>query len=664
MGLEVIHIKNYKCIQNYKINLKQMNLLLGENGSGKTNILSAIVYFYDNMISPKPSYEIFDENNPLNDEVKITLTYDLSKILMRSRKNRKEQHDTHLKYYKAIEGMSDNGRISLTLSQVKGGKITWNHDINKRKILYHLYPLYKLDAREINLVDWEELWEDIGDLIKLDSKKNETIHQNMVTAINSGGPQLQNRLNMLDDIFARLEIKPIKFSISEFSANMAKMYYNGKEFSFTDHKLDGFSNGTNSYNYISLMLYVLSAMGRSKMKEPILLMDEPEISLHFHMIDELIDEIFVCLNDMTILATTHAPRIVKNILVKEQDNCTIYQVYKRGDYSQLCLLNMFAKEEKREKYFLTEHHANAFFAKILILVEGETELELLQNPYLRILFPILKEAEIIKGMSDKVVYRIINTTTRHYNVPMVALLDMDKILEFDIADRKMTWKKEFQYFSSKENYYYGRKRIDTVQNKKRIQAMCQKCRFSFYLPFYCSEDPNYWDLIETVQEYYHNYHIYPVKTTTEGTLINENNFTMTINYLKEIGKWDSVADAFQKLYYERDKLNFLRLLFQGKSDYLITTKTIIKKNTNLYQEIKNPLNQHVARKTGWVSEWMEYYFTCTLGISEGKLTQRYFSQYCEDALKRNMLRNQFRLSFPELFQFIEFVTQLYSEEIS
>lgn len=664
MGLEVIHIKNYKCIRDYKINLKQMNLLLGENGSGKTNILSAIVYFYENMISQNPSSEIFDENNYLNDQVEITLTYNMGKLLMRSRQNRNAGKTQFIKYYNMIEAISENGKISLTLSQVKGGKITWNHGIDKRKMLYHMYPLYKLDAREINLVDWEELWKNIGDLIKPNSKDKEEIHWNVITAVKDEGNQLKNRFQLLEDIFTRLKINPIKFSVSEFSANMAKMYYNGRKFSYTGHRLDSFSNGTNSYNYISLMLYVLSAMGRSKMKEPVLLMDEPEISLHFHMIDELSDVLFECVEDITVLSSTHSPRFVKNILVKEQDNCTIYQIYKRGDYSQLCLLSMFAREEKREKYFLTEHHANAFFAKILILVEGETEIELLQNSYLRILFPILKETEIIKGMSDKVVYRIINTTTRHYNVPMAALLDMDKILEWDMKNNRMIWKREYQFVSKREKYYYGGKRNATVLRKKRIRAMCSKCKFSYRLPFFSSEDENYRELLRVIQEYYQNYNIFPVRTTIEGVLINENNYEKIMNYLDYIGKWDSVGKAFQLLYNDTDRVNFLRLLFHGKSDFLLKTKVIIKKNKKIYEDLKNTLEQHAIGKTDWVSEWIKYYFIETLDIPEEKMTPKQFAKLCKEPRIKKLLREQFALDFAELFQFIDSITKLFNSNLS
>lgn len=659
MGLETICIRNYKCIRDYKIALKQMNLLLGENGSGKTNILSAIVYFYENMISQNPSYQVFDENNPLNDKVEITLTYDLSRILIRSRRNRKRKKEKYLTYYKKIEGIAENGKISLTLSQVKGGRITWNHGIDTRKILYHLYPLYQLDAREINLIDWEELWGNIGDLIKMESENSEKLHEDLADVVKKTGGELQDKLGQVEQVLKRLQVMPLKFSVSEFAANMAKMYYNGREFSFMGHRLDSFSNGTNSYNYTCLLLYVLSAMGHSKMKEPVLLMDEPEISLHFHMIDELTDVLLECVEDISVIATTHSPRLVKNILVKEQRNATIYQVYKRGDYSYLCLLNMFEEQENREKYFLTEQHANAFFAKILVLVEGETELELLQNPYLRQLFPILKQAEIIKGMSDKVVYRIVDTNTRHYNVPMAALLDMDKILEWDSGKNQMKWKKDYQFVGEKEKYLYGRKRNETVNRKKRIRAMCQKCKFSYRLPFYGSEDNNYRELIQTVQEYYAKYHIFAASTTIEGVLINEENYQYVIEYLKSLNKWKDIEKAYQLLYNKIDKVNFLRLLFHGKSDFLLKFDGIIKRNPKMYPQLKAALRSHSIAKTSWVSSFLHYYFAQTVGVPSEKLTQKKFSEWCEAGAVRGQLKMQFVSDFPELYRFIDSVTKLY-----
>lgn len=320
---------------------------------------------------------------------------------------------------------------------------------------------------------------------------------------------------------------------------------------------------------------------------------------------------------------------------------------------------MFAKEERREKYFLTEHHANAFFAKILILVEGETELELLQNPYLKILFPVLKQAEIIKGMSDKVIYRIIDTTTRHYNVPMMALLDMDKILEWDSKENHMTWKKEYRFVSEKEKYYYGAKRNKTVSKRKRIQAMCDKCKFFYRFPFYGSEDENYKELIRIVQEYYKNYQIFPVSTTIEGTLITENNYLEIEKYLIYKGKWNCMEKAYQMLYNKTDKVNFLRLIFHGKSDFLLKTGDIITKNEKMRQELKDVLEKHAIAKTDWVSEWLQYYFAERTGMQPEKMTQKYFEQWCKKENHRRELIYQFSVDFKELYQFIISINSLY-----
>lgn len=661
MGLQSIHIKNYRCIRDYKIKIKQLNVLLGENGSGKTNILSAILYFYDNMISQRPSPDVFDENNTMNDHMQITLTYDLSELLIRSRTNRKKGKDKYQAYYKMIEKMEKqegNGRISLTLSQVKGGKITWNHDIEKRKALFHMYPLYHLDAREINLVDWEALWGEIGDLLKPSAAERDDLEKEIKEAIRKTGPQLSNRIDLLDVFFQQLQVRPIEFTVSEFSANMAKIFFGGQNFSYAEHKLDSFSNGTNSYNYISLLLYVLSAMGTTKMKEPVILMDEPEISLHFHMIDELVDVIFSCLDNITVLVATHSSRFVRNVLVKENRNCTLYQVYKRGEYSYLCLLSMFSEQEQREKYFMTEHHANAFFAKVLVLVEGETELELFQNPYLRILFPVLKEVEVIKGMSDKVVYRIVDTSTRHYNVPMMTLLDMDKILEWNKQSNQMTWKTEYPFVSERENYYYGQMRNSTILLRRRIDAMCTKCRFSYRLPFYACDDSNYEELTQVIQRYYKNYNIFPVKTTIEGMLVNKCTYAMVAKYLIEVYNRKDVLEVFGILHNTLDRVNYLRLLFNGKSDFLLKTKRIMEYNVNVKAEIKKSLGQAI-RKTDWLSGWICFYFSQKIGVEFNEMTEVKLLRYCESAERKRELLRQFYVDFSELGDFLNLVIQLH-----
>ena len=42
--IERVHIKNFKSIYDLDINVGRINLFIGENGSGKSNLLEALVF--------------------------------------------------------------------------------------------------------------------------------------------------------------------------------------------------------------------------------------------------------------------------------------------------------------------------------------------------------------------------------------------------------------------------------------------------------------------------------------------------------------------------------------------------------------------------------------------------------------------------------------------
>ena len=75
MPLTRLCIKNFKSIKSCDISFSELNVLIGENGTGKTNILDAINYFYRNLTESNTSDRIFDENNHYSNELRITLVY-------------------------------------------------------------------------------------------------------------------------------------------------------------------------------------------------------------------------------------------------------------------------------------------------------------------------------------------------------------------------------------------------------------------------------------------------------------------------------------------------------------------------------------------------------------------------------------------------------------
>ncbi|MFY0216285.1 AAA family ATPase [Bacillus cereus] len=80
MPINRVELKNCKSIKNIQISFNQINCLLGENGTGKTNILKSIKYFYDNLTGKKASDSLYDKANPYIQSFEITLYYDFSRL--------------------------------------------------------------------------------------------------------------------------------------------------------------------------------------------------------------------------------------------------------------------------------------------------------------------------------------------------------------------------------------------------------------------------------------------------------------------------------------------------------------------------------------------------------------------------------------------------------
>ena len=133
MPLTRLTIKNFKSIKECDITFSGLNVLIGENGTGKTNILDAVSYFYRNLTDSNISTDIFDENNHYSNEVRISLTYDLSEFVKISKSNadtvpdfekeEAKEKGRYSGYYKTIISMASkasNGKLRNTVGVYLG----------------------------------------------------------------------------------------------------------------------------------------------------------------------------------------------------------------------------------------------------------------------------------------------------------------------------------------------------------------------------------------------------------------------------------------------------------------------------------------------------------------------------------------------------------------
>ena len=615
MGIRQIEIIGYRSISHLKMNIQQITAFIGQNGSGKSNILSAIQYFYHNLTEVWEEDGIFDANNSFRNEVRIRIQYDVSNILKIVNHNQNENHSNYETYYKKIKAVFREDIIEIELIKYKGKKTQWNVEYNIRQIIAALFTIYYIDAREISLTDWTELWELIGDLVKLRYEDMDNVQTQIIDLFMQDNSM---KLEKLSEVFEKNRINVKTMTAKELGRSFSEIIFKGQIFQYDDRRLKEYSNGTNAFNYTLFLIDILSLIKIYKLKEPIVVIDEPEISLHMEMVDRLMEAVFESVGKIQYFMSTHSARCVKALMESEEIQYDIYHTALKKGYTQLKKVRKLGEREGRERIIATEAYMNGCFAGMIIHVEGASELEVFKNRYLKKVFPVLKKIEVITGMSNRVVYNLTAPDRRNYQTPSLSIVDLDQRLKRKKRDKnkyRFSFIELKDYPVQKEHYCYGRKRKDTICLRNRIKRMGDRCNFFYHLPFFSCEDTNFNEMKALIHQYCMNYHMFTWDTTIEGALITEKNLEVFLKFMEQFfmkqnkqQKYKMVKDVMDKYHFTKnDRLNYLRLVFSGKSDFLMTGKQIQCENVSLNTDISKTFSL-VGKTSGWISEWIQFYF--------------------------------------------------------
>ncbi|MGY0656912.1 retron Eco8 family effector endonuclease [Bacillus subtilis] len=300
MPIKRIEINNCKSIKHLSISFNHINCLLGENGSGKTNIMKAIKYFYDNLTDKQIDDSLYDKVNPYIQSFEITIYYDFSR-LVKIAESHIERHNIFgyklnsiFKKIKTIYKRNKNAskEIKITLNQDKSGIQKWNvsHDI--RVFLKNIFPIYFLQTRHLNLINWDDLWDVIGELSKTGARTNSFRSELEECFKNAFGEKYSTILNYIEKEFQKNDIEIRTFNSNQQFANIYQLQLGGNKFKHKFEDLEYFSDGVNSYNYLKLILNLISKISDRKIKEPTIIIDEPEIGLHPRYIDRMVETFF------------------------------------------------------------------------------------------------------------------------------------------------------------------------------------------------------------------------------------------------------------------------------------------------------------------------------------------------------------------------------------
>lgn len=670
MSLCRIHIENFKSIKHVDLSFNQLNVFIGENGAGKTNILEAIDYFYSNLTGTNVRQDVFDINNHFSNQVKIKLFFDLSQFVKISKSqydsnsgdsnDNKGDDNRYEGYYKkiiTIASRAKSPKIGIELSQIKGKQIRWNYKYEDRSVIKSLFPLFHVDTRALDIHKWNYLWDVIGELGKVSNTERKSIESKVKDILLDQGCEASKKLRDIRSIFEKANVS-IKYATpKDFARNLSKVFFSGQDIQYGGRYLNYYSTGTNSVKYIELLLESIDEIARAKMKEPIVLLDEPEMSLHPQLIDELSDTICNVSEKLQFYIATHSSRLTKK-LITNAGQIALFNIRLSGKYTEICRMRLFPQYSPLSTPRVTDDHVNSYFSRAILFVEGETELELFSNTYLHILFPKLHKIDVYKALSDKPVLNIMHPQETHISIPYLCLIDMDKAVGYDLSAKKYHTKSEYISTDSGEQYQFRNKKINkpyVYHQRKRIDAMVQKLRINYQQPLLSTSDPSHQEFVEAIHEYLLNYNVFALSTTIEGALVNPKSYDFALSFLKS--KISDVAyNSFLNVLEnsrKAEKMNYLRIVFGGKSDLWQTYKSIKQRKKEVFQSTATIVdNAFIGKKaSGWVTSYIYDYFAHIL--EDEKLTDKTFAKQLEDEQKRTLVVESFKTHFPELLDLMQ-----------
>ncbi|WP_187770564.1 retron Eco8 family effector endonuclease [Bacillus mycoides] len=657
MPISRVELKNCKSIKNIQIPFNQINCLLGENGTGKTNILKSIKYFYDNLTSKKADDSLCDKENPYIQSFEITLYYDFSRLkkIAKSHFERSDNYGYKLNpIFKNISNITknycdQNNEMKITLNQDKNGIQRWNVPFEVRAFIRNIFPIYFSQARHLNLINWSEIWEIIGELSKSGVAENINYKAELEECFkNAFGDRYSTILNYIQNELKQNDIDIKVFNSNQQFANMYQLQLGGNSFKHKFEDLEYFSDGINSYNYLKLLINLISKISDKKIKEPTIIIDEPEIGLHPRYLDEMVNVFWGKSEHINILLSTHSSRIIKNLILNSS-NVNLYHISMKNKYSKIKKMKGFT--DKRERNVVTEQEASYYFSKKIVFVEGVTELELFSNSNLLNLFPFLKMIDFYSFDSNSVKIQAVHPHEKNISIPYLTLVDMDKILEYDKGNSKFIIKKGDRFTNplrdsdakKREILYYGIKREKTHTIRKRILGLTSKTKFYFDLDWgYVCGDATYLKVLKSlIRDFCLEYNIFPVSTTIEGALININNHKLVYEWLIAY-KGSKKEQDIKKIYEFKNsnvyKTTALRLIHDGKFDSVQTVKQLLGKIDDISDPDVKDIFETIAtvsngKTNGWVTHFINHFFDNYINNRE---------------LTEEEKRGIFKKNFPEL----------------
>ena len=469
MFLSKLKLKNFRKYENLEVSFKDgLNVLIGENDSGKTTIIDAI-----RILLGTQSHEYYyidekDFNNP-NEEMEIECTFSF-------------KDNSYSKVAKFLEWITFNDekkpelivRLKAIKKELKIKRTVTAGEVDldtKFDLLDELRVTYLKPLRDAN----NELIAGRSSRLSQILKSHELFYkkENEHPFIEFAKEFNENINKYFSDDEGKLILSNINKHLGEFLGKEKKEDYE-TNINITEDKLDTILNSLNLS--LSKNKLGLGTLNQLYMSLELLLFEIDKNTLNLCLIEELeahlhpqaqLRTIKYLQNNFEknsqIILTTHSVNLASSLKLENLILCKNKNVYSLGkDYTQLEEENYIFLE-----MFLDATKANLFFAKGVIFVEGSAE---------NLLVPAI--AEIIERPLDKYGVSIVNVSSTAFNsyskiflrkneaeiidIPIAIITDLDIK---DNSETKVIKLTEERIREIEDNFEYGKGTFISLKDK-------------------------------------------------------------------------------------------------------------------------------------------------------------------------------------------------------
>lgn len=324
LDLKNIQVKNFLGEWNIDWNLKKVNVLVGKNGSGKTKLLQLI----QNLIEKEEldglfneakitfcngieinSYIVEDKNSDISKEMKSIMLMNFDKI--------KEEISNTLSKEKSKNETEEISTLFLEMIEKKFNESkeisVGENSLIKNKSFTRAYNTKTPAAIKADL--------DISKELNVTYLSTVNMNANALNIVNKSNGKISTILDMeiADEITKLNNSKNKEKTINLFIKTINSFFIDtNKKVEFSETTLLIKKNKNEVLDLMSLssgerqLIFIFLKIVNSLTKRTLILMDEPEISLHLKWQEKLIKSILDINKDNQIIIVTHSPAMIMN----------------------------------------------------------------------------------------------------------------------------------------------------------------------------------------------------------------------------------------------------------------------------------------------------------------------------------------------------------------